>query len=263
MKRSPWTVALFCLAAAAPAPADVLETREGRVIEGVLRGANQQSLRFETAEGLQVIPIEEALTLTFSAVPEAKPTSAPAPTPAPARPEAASTASTPATAAPTTPAPTAPGTPPAAASPAAEAPAPQRVRVPAGTRLRVRISDTIDPRQATEGDRFSALLETPIVAGGLTIVPARSKIYGVVASVGTTGPIANRLQLELSELQLQGRMLPLSSGAQQLVEPEAPSGDGAPKPAGPGTATPRGSRVAAGTLLEFRLLQPFELAIVR
>ena len=127
----------------------------------------------------------------------------------------------------------------------------------------MRISDTIDPRQVTEGDRFSAFLETPIVAGELTIAPARSRIYGVIAAVGTTGPIANRLQLELAELQLQGQMLPLSTGAHLIVEPETPTDEGPAKPAGPAAATPRGARIPAGSVLEFRLLQPFELSVVR
>jgi len=246
---------------ASAAPADVLKTRDGQMRNGVFRGASEEVLKFETPDGgLHLIPVEKVESLRFGAAPAmagGDESAAPAtgrtaegpvrtPEPAPAA------ASSPPSAAPEAPA--------RSAAPAAQtAPVAQRIVLPAGSRLRVRITDSIDPRRSTEGDRFAALLESPIAVGDQVLAPARSKVYGVVAAASTTGPIANRLQLELTDLQIQGRRVEIVTGTHQPAAAEA-GGPDAPADAAP--APPREARVASGTLLEFRLLQPLELQLV-
>ena len=220
------------LGLAVAAPADVLELRSGERLEGRLLEAGADDLLFETDQGVHSVPRAKAAALHFGD----------GQAPAPAE---ASAATAPAMA-PTAGAPAKPVAPAAA-----PAPLPRRVQLSAGSRLRVRVADTLDPRQVTEGDRFSALLETPLVVGPHTVVPARSVVYGVVTAASLTGPPSTRLELELVELQLAGQPIAIVTGTQERLDAQAPPAAQAP--------TVGDAKVPSGSLLEFRLLQPVEL----
>lgn len=216
------TLVLFALAG--PAVADVLETRDGRLVEGTYLGGTQQAVRFEVDGNVEVLRVEDVLAVTFTRSGAPEPAAAEA---AEAAPEAA----------------------------AAQA-APTLARVPAGTRLHVRMTDGIDPRQSAVDDRFSATLETALGADGTVIVPVGTKAYGRVAELRSTGPVPSRLKLELTQLMLAGELLGVVTGTHQLPSPA----DAEPAPANASTIPARPG-VVAGTVLEFRLLQPFDLRI--
>ena len=114
--------------------------------------------------------------------------------------------------------------------------------------------DGIDARQAAEGDRFAATLETGLGADGVAIVPAGSKLYGQVTELRSTGPVASRLKLELSQLMMRGELVDVVTGPQQAADAAATE---------PANASPAANRpgVAAGAVLEFRLLQPFDVRL--
>ena len=132
--------------------------------------------------------------------------------------------------------------------------------VPAGTRLHARPLDTIDPERNATGDRFAALLELPLSAGGVEIAPTQAKVYGVVTAARASGPLAQRIELELTELLLGGSMAPIVTGTHRVVTPdsehEAPA-----KGSWSGGPAARADRIPSGTLLEFRLLQPLKLRL--
>ena len=91
-------------------------------------------------------------------------------------------------------------------------------------------------------------------AGETVVVPLGTKVYGRVAELRSTGPVPSRLKLELTQLMLQGQLLDVVTGTHQLANPadaEPGSANASTIPVRPG--------VAAGTVLEFRLLQPFDL----
>ncbi len=50
----------------APISADVLETRDGRLLEGTYLGGPQRALRFESGDSIEVFLTEEVLALTFT-----------------------------------------------------------------------------------------------------------------------------------------------------------------------------------------------------
>ncbi len=236
------------MALAAPISADVLETRDGRLLEGTYLGGTQRALRFEAEDGIEVFLTEEVLALTFTGSASRaaqEPSQAAAPQAAPVEPPLQTSTSTP-------PAQAAAVAPAPAAVPAA-APA-SSFRVPAGTALRVRLLDGIDSRKGAVGDRFSATLEGDLGADGVTVVAAGSKLYGQIAELRTTGPIPSRLRLELTQLMLQGELIDIVTGSRQLAATTEP---------GPASASKTRARagVAAGSVLEFRLLQPFEVRI--
>jgi hypothetical protein len=217
----------LCLASiliAVAVGADVLELRDGRTLEGRLRAANEALIHFETASGTVAVPVAEAAALRF-----AGPTSGKSDPPAGA----------------------------AEDRPTRAAVATHSVQIPAGTRLRVRVKDTLDPRRSTKGDRFAALLDGPIAAGEDAVVPDRAVAYGVISAASPTGPAMQQLRLELTELQIQGRRVEIVTGPHARIA-EAPR-NGAPANAAEGTT----ARVPAGALLEFRLLQPLELQLPR
>jgi hypothetical protein len=249
------TLALACLPVGPGADADVLETREGRVLEGVYLGGTEQAVRFRTGDEVEVFLVEEVVSLRFdrpglAAAPHRTQRTAP-PAAAP-RPELSVPAPRPTTAAPAPPHAT-----PAPAAPQAAAPAPaasRLFRVPAGTHLRVRLTDGIDARTSAVGDRFGATLETGLGADGVAILPAGTRLYGQVAELRAAGPVASRLKLELTQLMVQGQLLDIVTGSQQQAEAEKPD------PANASTI-PQRPGVNTGSVLEFRLLQPFDVRL--
>jgi hypothetical protein len=203
-------IALLGLLVASLASADRLELADGRVIEGNYRGGSADVLHFEIDGVVRAVPVSEVVGLLFVGHQ--------------------------------------PGASGAEAAPAPPA-QPAMVRVPAGTRLRIRLADTLDPRVNAAGDQFSGLLDMELEAGGATVVAAGSRAYGRVSEV-RTGP-AGGLSLELTALQIEGVLQKIVSGTQQLA------GSGSDAPAAP---APSAERIPAGTLLEFRLLQPFDIS---
>jgi len=251
--------------------ADVLELRDGERLEGTFRGADSHAIQFDVDEQVHLIPLDQAQSLTFGASTDrAQPLPPPEdsarseapktdqvsvqqlPQPAPQHPMLGTA---PATSPRKTAKPAASATParPAARTPAATKP--RSLEIPPGTLLRVRLTDTLDPRFGAEGDRFAGLLETEFRAGGKAVIPAKTRVYGVVSEARTQGPIAGRLKLELSALMLSGEMIRVVSGTHKVV---APAGAGPAKAGGS-----RSDRIPAGTVLEFRLLQAAELKLRR
>jgi hypothetical protein len=132
--------------------------------------------------------------------------------PAASQPAPAPTASAPGTAA------SAPGTP--NATPAAPAnnpppPPPQPVTytIPAGTRVTVRLGQTIASNTAHEGDSFDATVTSPIIVKGKTLVPTGSTATGTVVSANSRGKFkgAASLELRLTSLRINGTRTPIDS----------------------------------------------------
>lgn len=107
---------------------------------------------------------------------------------------------------------TAPGNPanaanPAPASPAQAKPAPQPALVlPRGTRLQVRLNQTIDVKHSASGDRFSGVLAEPIVQGNTVAVPSGSAASGEVLVAHKRGHFKGKsvLALTLTRLEVNG-----------------------------------------------------------
>ena len=93
-----------------------------------------------------------------------------------------------------------------------------RVTVPAGTQLLVRMMDTVDSSKNTVGSRFTASLETNVTVDGAVVVPAGSKVYGRLAEAKEAGRMAGKseLQLELTEIVVDGTAYPIFSTDYQV-----------------------------------------------
>ncbi len=120
-------------------------------------------------------------------------------------------------------------------------PPPQKVTIPAGTQLSVRLNDPLDSEKNQVGDSFHATLSAPIVIGGDTIIPTGADVVGRVAAVQSAGRFAGSslLTLELTSLSVNGKTY--------NVQTNQWSRQG--KGEGKNTATKVGVGTAAGAIL--------------
>jgi hypothetical protein len=170
----------------------------------------------------------------------------------------------------------------------------KRITVPAGTRILVRMVDSIDSTKQKTGDRFTATLETNLQAEDMVVAPRGSTLYGRLAQASSAGRMSgsSELTLELTDIVINGTAYPLltstyevkgkgeggntakkvvgGAGLGALIGGIAGGGKGAGIGAAAGAAT--GTAVAGAkkgqqlqipseTLLEFRLQQPVSLPV--
>jgi hypothetical protein len=94
----------------------------------------------------------------------------------------------------------------------------RQVTVPAGTRILIRMIDSVDSREQTAGYRFTASLETNLQVGNVVVAPRGSTIYGRLASASSAGRIlgSSELTLELTDLVIDGTAYPLITSAYEI-----------------------------------------------
>ena len=85
------------------------------------------------------------------------------------------------------------------------------VTVPAGTRLIVRISETIDTQRHAVGHRFRGQLEGALVVDGVTAAPRGTMVYGRVMQSAQSGRLAGKseLALEITDFMLNDQLVPV------------------------------------------------------
>jgi len=183
-----------------------------------------------------------------------------------------------------------------AVAPLVPAQSSKRVTVPAGTRILVRMVDSVDSSKQKTGYRFTATLEANLQANEVTVAKKGTTLYGVLAKASSSGKFkgSSELNLELTDIVINGTTYPLmtstyeikgkgeggntakkvvgGAGLGALIGGIAGGGKGAGigalAGAGAGTAvaaTKKGEQVSvpSETLLEFRLEQPTSLPIAK
>jgi hypothetical protein len=99
--------------------------------------------------------------------------------------------------------------PPPTAQPASPPPPPppQKVTVPYGTVLSVRLVDEIDSERNQLGDVFHATLNAPIAQDGAIVIPAGSDVQGHLVDVKSAGKFAGKsvVVLQLDSVSLGGQ----------------------------------------------------------
>jgi hypothetical protein len=170
----------------------------------------------------------------------------------------------------------------------------RQVTVPAGTRVLIRMIDSVDSSKQTTGYRFTASLETNLQAGNVLVAPRGTIVYGRLASASSAGRMSgsSELGLELTDILMNGTAYPLLStmyqingsgegsktakkvvggaGLGALIGGIAGGGKGAGigalAGAGAGTAVAASKKgqqlsIPSESLLEFRLAQPAALPV--
>ena len=70
--------------------------------------------------------------------------------------------------------------------------------LPAGTKIRVRLSQVISTDTGQSGDDFLATLDSSLIANDKTLVPAGSKIIGELPYVKDSGRVKGRAELQMT-----------------------------------------------------------------
>ena len=99
------------------------------------------------------------------------------------------------------------GVPPARLNPASS------VTIPEGTRVSIRLIDSIDSDKNKAGDTFRATLDSSIMVGDRVVVPKDADVEGQVVEVKSAGHFTGRsdLALALTALRINGRTYELQT----------------------------------------------------
>jgi hypothetical protein len=86
-------------------------------------------------------------------------------------------------------------------------PPPQKVTIPSGTALSVRLVDSIDSERNQTGDSFHATLNSPITINGDTVIPSGTDVVGHLVDVKSAGKFAGQsvVALQLDNVTSAGK----------------------------------------------------------
>jgi hypothetical protein len=89
------------------------------------------------------------------------------------------------------------------------------VTIPAGTRLVIRMSETLDSKRHAAGHRFTAQMEGAIVVDGITVVPRGAVVYGRIAQSQQSGRAVGQSNLttEFTDIMVDDQLVPIATGA--------------------------------------------------
>lgn len=228
----------------ASARADVLEFKNGSVLNGKYTGGTAGTLRFETGGGIQVIETSQIIALTFTTPP---PVAAPAPAPAPAA-------------------------------------QPKSVTLPAGTMLLVRMMDGVSSKNAPGANFTTKLGYNLVANGVVAAKAGTVIYGKVQSSSQARRAVGrSTLDIRLAQMVVGGSPVPVSTsgykqaGSASTKKVAATAGVGAvignnvgDGHAGKGAAIGAGVSmlkpgqtltVSPGTLLEFTLTQPVTVTV--
>lgn len=187
---------LFVSVAARP---DTLELKNGSVIKGTYAGGSETQISFRVGSSVQQYAILDIASLKFDSrnsgtakdVPGfAKRETAPA--------SGISKQNEPAE--------------PSRENPVATSA--ESTSVPSGTRLFVRMIDSVDSDKNQVGDRFMASLEEPLYVADSMVAAKGTSVYGRLEQVNESGQLTGKAQmrLRLTSIVVNGRTIPLSTG---------------------------------------------------
>jgi len=192
LARGLWRVALALVAGlllAGAVAADTLTLKDGHVIRGKYVGGTADAIQMEVDGVVQTYDVRDVQSLSRDAG------SPPPPLPPPT----AGAITVPA-----------PPSGPAQGPPQAG----NTVTIPAGTRILVRMIDSVDSEKNHVGDRFRATLETNIEQDGWLVIRRGADVYGRLAYVQGAGRVAGHaeLKLELTGILVRNNLVPIVTG---------------------------------------------------
>jgi hypothetical protein len=254
---------------AALAFADTIVMKDGKVVQGTLKGAGETTIMVDVGGKIQEIAINDIASFTFA--PRGAKSAA-----APATPATGATPATPATGA-------TPATPAAGAAAATAAPPATAKTGPAtlaaGTTLMLKTQDPVSTASHKKGTKFTTVLENDLVADGSVVVPKGTVVYGTVVS-SRGGKVVGGASLVVTFTQMSINNQPIAIVTDEAGAETAPGG--AAKKVGAGalvgaaagdtgagaavggalalmTAKGNHLQVPAGTVVQVTLKQPVQI----
>jgi hypothetical protein len=96
----------------------------------------------------------------------------------------------------------------------------QRGTIPAGQELDVRLQTALSSETATAEQRFEAVTAVDVTQDGSVLIPAGSRVRGVVTSVKRPGRVdrVGSLTLSFDQMEVRGRTYPIRAMATQVFE---------------------------------------------
>jgi len=94
----------------------------------------------------------------------------------------------------------------------------KKITVPAGTRILIRMIDSIDSSKQKTGYRFRASLEANLQAEDVVVAPRGNMVYGRLAQASSAGKMSgsSQLALELTEIVISGTAYPLLTSTYEI-----------------------------------------------
>lgn len=202
------TLALLALMAA-PAFADTLVLKSGERISGYFEGGTARVVKFRDAAGeLRDYDILSVQQLQFGDTPGTATTSNTTTTTNRLNP-AASTSNDPQLRA---------SSDRPAANPTSTNAANTAYTLPTGSKIVVRMIDSVNSEVHNVGDTFVAVLDEPVISGGIEVVPRGADIRGRISNVNEAGRVAGRAELGLELTQIYVNGIPYSLTTSEYAE---------------------------------------------
>ncbi len=100
------------------------------------------------------------------------------------------------------------------------APEPTITVIPAGTRIRVRLGETLSSKTNQAGDTFPATVDAPVVVNGRTVIREGSSATGTVTDAKSLGRFKGQalLSISLDRVRAGGRSYPVRTSSVERVE---------------------------------------------
>ena len=94
-----------------------------------------------------------------------------------------------------------------------QTPASSALTVPAGTKLVIRMAESIDSKRHGAGHKFRGQLEGALVVGGVTIVPRGSMLYGTITSSKSGGRAFGKseMTMEFTDIMIDDQLYPVAT----------------------------------------------------
>ncbi len=99
------------------------------------------------------------------------------------------------------------------ASAYAAGPSPAYVTVPSGTRLVIRLSESIDSNRHSAGHRFRGQMEGALVVGRVTVAPRGTFVHGRITQAKQAGRVAgsSELTIEFTDIMIDDQLFEIST----------------------------------------------------
>lgn len=96
----------------------------------------------------------------------------------------------------------------------------QSLVIPAGTRIRVQLAQTLSTKQSQTGDPFSGTVASAVRVNGQTVIPAGSRASGTVIDAKSQGRFNGQatLAVRLDSVRVNGRSYPVQTSRVERIE---------------------------------------------
>ena len=90
--------------------------------------------------------------------------------------------------------------------------------IPTGSRIIIRMIDSVNSERSKVGEQFIAVLDEPVLQGGIEVIPRGADVRGRIANVNEAGRVAGSAQLGLELTQIVVNNIPYSVTTSEYEE---------------------------------------------